>query len=454
VGLPSGILDGPIRAAVFWLALPVLGEQLLNACVTWNDAILAGRISAVATGAIGLAGYVGWLMTMLFGLVSIGATAIVARAVGARDPREAGQTANQSFVLAVIVGLASTAFVYVVAPSFVRLQNMHGEAATIAITYMRIDGLGFAGAAVSFALAACLRGAGDTRTPMVILGAVNVLNLGISWMLTFGLGPIPGIGVNGIAWGTAIARWLGAFWVLGMLIRGRRGLRLHLGEMRPDRDLIYRILRIGVPAAADGALIFTGHFIYMTIVNRIPTELPREVLYAAHIVGVRLESLSYLPTTAWALAASTLVGQNLGAGNPVRARRCAHEAVLQAALLLVGSGLLYYLGAPVLYRLLSNDPLVWTCGVPVLMWLAPFQLAMAPIGVYVGALRGAGETRVPMVISAIGLGLIRIPVSAFCGIYLARGLLGVWTGMYADLTLRAILTALYFRVGRWQRVKV
>lgn len=453
-GPANGILHGPVRSAVFWLALPVLGEQLLNACVTWNDAILAGRISATATGAIGLAGYVGWLMTMVFGLVSIGATAIVARAVGAGRPDEARRTTHQAFVLAVVLGLASTAFVFIVAPLFARLQNMQGQAAEIAITYMRIDGLGFAGAAVSFALAACLRGAGDTRTPMVVLGAVNVLNLGLSWVLTFGLGPFSGIGVDGIAWGTAIARWLGAFWVFGLLLRGRLGLRLSLAEMRPDADVISRILHIGIPAAADGALIFTGHFIYMTIVNRVPTDLPRDVLYAAHIVGVRLEALSYLPAAAWALAASTLVGQNLGAGNAPRAKETTHEAVLQATLMLVGSGLLYFFGANALYRLLSNDPRVWTEGVPVLMWMAPFQLAMAPISVYIGALRGAGDTRAPMLINAAGLGLVRIPISALCGIYLAGGLLGAWIGMYVDLTIRAVVTTWYFRSDRWQRSKV
>ncbi len=107
-----------------------------------------------------------------------------------------------------------------------------------------------------------------------------------------------------------------------------------------------------------------------------------------------------------------------------------------------------------LYRLLSNDPRVWELGVPVLMWMAPFQLALAPISVYIGALRGAGDTRVPVLINAAGLGLVRIPVSALCGITLARGLLGAWTGMFVDLTVRAFLTTAWFRTGRWQRLKV
>ncbi len=118
------ILEGPIRSAVFWLGLPILGEQMLNACVTWNDAFLAGRISAEATGAVGFAGYIGWLMTMLFWLVGIGATAIISRAIGAKDLSEARRTTNQAFVMAAGLGLTGTVFVFLAAPGFALLLNM------------------------------------------------------------------------------------------------------------------------------------------------------------------------------------------------------------------------------------------------------------------------------------------------------------------------------------------
>lgn len=450
----EGILRGPVRSAVFWLALPILGEQMLNACVTWNDAFLAGRISAEATGAVGFAGYIGWLMTMLFALVGIGATAIVARAIGAKDLAEARRTTNQAFVMAIAMGLVGTGFVLVTAPVFAGLLNMRGTAATIAIDYMRIDAIGLVGASISFSLAACLRGAGDTRTPLVILGGVNILNLGLSWALTFGVGPFAGIGVNGIATGTACARWIGAIWVLGLMQRRRHGLNLHPSAMWPDRQLLSRMLRIGIPAAADGAITFSGHFAYMTIISRVPTGFPVAVLYAAHIVGVRIESLSYLPASAYMYAASTLVGQNLGARQPDRARRSAHEATFQAVLLLVGSGCLYLFGAESLYRLLSDNPDVWACGVPALKVLSIFQLTMAPLIVYIGALRGAGDTRVPMLITIFGMAAIRLPVAYLGGFVLKWGLLGAWMGMFADLSVRALLVAWRFRSGRWERIKV
>jgi putative MATE family efflux protein len=448
------LLTGPVRHAVFWLALPIFGEQLLNAAIAWNDTYLAGRVSAAATGAVGFASYVSWLMTMLFGLVGIGATAIVARAVGAKNPREALHATNQAMTLSVLLGLAGTFGVAAVAPLFAHLLNMRGHAADAAIHYLRVESLGLIGAAVSLSMAACLRGAGDARTPLKILGGVNVVNMALSWVLAFGVGPWPGMGLVGIAWGTVIARWLGALGFIAVMQRRDHVLRLCAFDMRPDRPLIKRMLRVGVPAAVDGALMFSGHFVFMAIVSRVPGAFSPEVVYAAHVVGIRIESLSYLPASAFMFAASTLVGQNIGAGQMARAHRCAHESTRQASCFLLAVGLVLYFGAEEMFRLLSNNEQVWAAGVPALRALAFFQLTLAPLIVYTGALRGAGDTRVPIAITLAGLLLMRIPVALFGGFVLQWGLLGAWLGMFADLTVRAGLLTWRFVSGAWERIKV
>ncbi len=474
--LSRPLLEGPIRSTVFWLALPILGEQVLNAAIAWNDTFLAGRISASATGAVGFASYVSWLMTMLFAMVSVGSTAIVSRAIGARREEEATQATNQAFVLSVVVGLAGTALVWLVAPGFVYLLNLRGETAALAVTYLRIDAMGYIGASMSFALAACLRGAGDTRTPLNVLGVVNVLNLILSWILTFGIGSWPGLGVAGIAWGTVLARWIGAMGFVVLLQRRSTstGSRTHISDrrrtpkgsratqvlhlsaarMRPDGQMIRRMLRVGAPASLDGLLSFSGHFVFMSIVNRVPSAFPVEVMYAAHIIGIRIESLSYLPANAYMHAASTLVGQNLGADQKERARHCANEAVKQTMVMMCASAMALYFGAEWMYRLLSTNPEVWACGVPALKALAIFQFVLGPLIVYIGALRGAGDTRVPILITFAGMAFVRIPGALFGGFVLQWGLLGAWLGMFADLTVRAALIIWRFRSGRWEKIKV
>jgi putative MATE family efflux protein len=459
------ILEGPLRSAMLWLAMPVLGEQALNALVTWNDAYLAGFISPEATGAIGVAGYLSWFMTMLFWMVDTGAGAIVSRAIGAKRYDEARKTTNQALCLSIFMGLFGTAFVWTTAPVFTGLLNMKDDAARIAVEFMRIDSIGFLGTAVSFAMAACLRGAGDTRTPMVVFTIVNVINCACTWMLTFGIGMWPGMGTAGIAWGTVIARCAGAICFFIYLQRGlrhpdatdrpsRECVRLQGSLMRPDRALIGRILRIGIPAAADGVIAFSGHFVFMTIVTRVPTEFPVSVLYAAHIVGIRIEALSYLPANAWSVAAATMVGQNLGAKQPGRAKQAANEAARQAVIMLTVTGVFFYFAAEQFFHLLSKDPAVAQCGVPALRGLSLVQPALAVLIVYLGALRGAGDTRTPMFITAIGMIGLRIPLALFGGFVLEWGLLGAWLGMYADLVVRSILLFLRFRSGRWQRVNV
>jgi MATE family multidrug resistance protein len=448
------ILTGDIRSAVTWLALPVLGEQVLNAMVAWNDTFLAGRIDAVATAAVGFGAYMSWLVSMLFSLAGIGATAIVARYIGAGQPRKANHACNQSIILAAGLGFAGTILVFFFVPYLVRALGLSDAAAPIAIAYIRIDAIVYVAEAVTLVGAACLRGAGNTRTPMLVIGFLNIVNLPLSWVLTFGLGPLPGIGVNGIAWGTVGARIIGGVLMAVVLLRGDHHLQIVRRLLKLRWTWTRRILRIGLPASIDGLLLWTGHFIFMSILTKAPGAYTADVLYAAHIVGIRIESLSYLPAFAWSLAASTLVGQNLGAGQPERALACAHEARKQAVLLLLFTGVAFFFGADVFFRFLSNDPDVVACGTPALKALAFFQPFVATVIVYIGALRGAGDTLVPMIFTVIGMMLLRLPVAYLGAIVLQGGLLGAWCGMFVDLVARALMLTWRVRAGAWRHTRV
>jgi len=448
------LTTGPIRSGVMLLALPVLGEQLLNAGVAWNDTYLAGHLGAVATAAVGFGAYISWLISLLFSLVGIGATAIIARAVGAGRTRDADEAANQAMTLAVLLALAAIVGMYWLAPPLVRLLGLSASAGPLATRFIRIDLVGYVPESLTFVGAACLRGAGDTRTPMKIMAAVNVINVLATWGLTFGWGPLPELGAVGIAWGTVTARLLGGVLMTIILLRGRGGLRMSTDLLWPHGNWMRRILRIGLPASIDSAIMWSGHFVFLAILTRAPTRWPDDVMFAAHIVGIRIESLSYLPALAWSVAASTMVGQNLGAGNPRRALAAAREARNQAVGLLLLTGSLFFFGAETLFRFLSADPRVIECGVPALRGLAFVQPFVATLIVYLGALRGAGDTTVPMLFTVLGFAGLRIPIAYLGGVVLEGGLVGVWSGMYVDLVARAALMAWRLRSGRWQHARV
>lgn len=453
-GSRRDLLTGEIRQTVFWLALPVLGEQLLNSMVAWNDTYLAGHISATATAAVGFGAYISWLISLMFSLVGIGATAIVARNVGAGSRRDANVAANQAVVLSVFLGVFATVVIFLVTPAIVSLLDLSAEARPVAVQFIRVDIVGYVAESLTFIGAACLRGAGNTRTPMKLIGAVNIVNALTTWLFTRGIGSWGGFGTPGIAWGTAVARNVGGLLTLYVLLRGSDQIRLSREWLRPQWSWMARILRIGLPASFDSGLMWAGHFVFLYIITHAPQGYSKDVMFAAHIVGIRIESLSYLPAFAWSVAASTLVGQNLGAKQPDRALACAREARNQAMVVLMFAAALFFFGAPTLFGFLSKDPKVIECGAPALRALAFMQPFVATLIVYLGALRGAGDTIAPMLFTLLGMVGLRIPIAWLGGRYLHWGLLGVWTGMFADLIVRSTLMAWRLRSGGWRKVRV
>lgn len=443
------IITGPVRKTLYLLALPVLAEQILNTCVAIFDTFLAGQISASATSAIGLAAYVDWLVSMTVMLVGTGTTAMVARFTGNDQHSEANHIANQSMMMSLMLGAIAMVLIFLCAPAFAWYCNMTGDAYSITVEYLRIAALGHLFLSPALVGSAALRGIGNMRTPMIIFSVINVINIIASISFVYGLGPCPRLGVTGIVIGTVIARFLGTILMLTVLIRGRAGIRLKWKELILIRDKVLRILKIGIPAAADGVIMWSGHFIFLAILSRLAPYPLGEAYFAAHIVAVRVEAFTYLPAMAWAAATATMIGQTLGAGKYRRAKQIGHEGVLQCGSLSVVMGIIFFFSAQFIYETMSNDPLVQSEGVPLFRILALLQPCMVISIVYVGALRGAGDTRYPMLITILGVILLRLPLGYFFGIVCQGGLYGAWLGMFADMIWRAISISIRYSRGRW-----
>lgn len=455
---PAGnrLLTGSVGAALTWLALPVLGEQFLHLLVGLTDTYLAGTVSAEATAAIGLATTVVWLVNLLFSFVGTGATALVARHVGMGDPARANHFSNQAFGLALALGVAEAVMIWFVAPILPRFLGWSAEPAEIATTYLRVDCWGYVVYSLTFIGAACWRGTGDTRTPLYVMALVNAWNMLVSAALRFGWGPIPEMGVIGIPLGTVTARFLGGIIVVTLLVKGRGGLRIIRRELRFRWDSVSRLLRVGVPAGIDGLLLWTGQFLYIKIISMLGEGQEQATIIAAHFVGIRVEALSYLPAYAWATAAATLVGQSLGAGQPRRALRSGHLAALQGAAMCLAMSIIYFVFAEQIYYIFAREDFarVAPIGVPALRVLAFFQVPLALMIIYINALRGAGDTRWPLLFTVVGMIIVRLPTAYLFGVVMDGGLLGAWIGMFGDLTIRAVLSTIRFSRGRWVKTVV
>jgi putative MATE family efflux protein len=460
VGTEKGSESRAWRRSVLLLALPALGEQLLNFCVSLFDTYLAGQVTTgghevgVYTTTIGIASYISWLATLVFSLVGTGTTALVARSRGAGDFEQANRFANRSLTLVGGLGLVIFALLTILAPFFAEMQGMEGESLRVAVKFLRTDAYGQMFFGFCLIGSAALRGMGDMHTPMYVLGFVNILNIILASTLVFGVGPIRPWGIDGIVTGTLIARFCGGLLMLVVLARGVDHLKLRAAYLVPHAEDVRRILRIGAPAAVDGILMWTGQWLFVAIISKLGHGAAGKAYTAAHIIGMDAEALTYLPATAWGYAAASLVGRSLGASDPLGARRFSNEAARQCVLVAIVGALVYLLGAELVYGVMTKEALVREIGVPALRFLSWYQIPLAVMIVYVHSLRGSGDTRAVMFINLAGIFCLRLPLAYLFGIVCSGGLIGAWWGMCADVTFRMAVAVMYFRSGRWVHTKV
>lgn len=441
--------EGALRKEVLRLALPATGEQLLSMMVSIVDTMLVGHLGASALAAVSLATQWTFMAVTFFTAVSTAATALVARSVGAGDWDTANRTVRQSVLVGLVIGLASTVLALLFAEPAVALMGAEPEALAEGITYMRIASSIFVLSALMFVGNACLRGAGDTRTTMMVMAVVNVLNIAVAWMAINGPFGLPRLGVAGSALGAAVGRAAGGLLVLGILLKGRSGLKLDWRGWQPDFGLIKRVLRVGLPTGVERVAMRFGMMAFMRAIAGLGT-----VAVAAHAVALRAESFSFMPGFGFAVAGTTLVGQGLGAHDPKRAERSGYLTYQMAVYLMAVMGLVFVLFPQPLIRLFTDDLMVVQMAVTPLRIVGFIQPLLAAAMVFPGSLRGAGDTRFPMYVTGASIWSIRVPAAILLGLGLGMGLAGAWLGMATDLTVRGIVFFLRFRGGRWKLMKV
>jgi putative MATE family efflux protein len=456
----SDRLSGPLWRQVLALALPALAQQYLHLVVQMSDQFLAGRFPLPPgadreqyQAALTTAGYLYWFVSSYTVLVSVGSTALVARFVGAQDPALANRATGQSVLLAFVLGAIGSAGALVGLPALVDALSLTGGSARACIEFLTPLAVLLPFQITESACAACLAGAGDTKTGLKVLGLVAVLNVPLAWGLGFGIGPVPQFGFVGIALGTGISHIIGCITLLVLLARGRSGLKLRLTNLVPDLKLIRRLLWVSVPAGIDSMSAAFGHLWFLSLVNRLGNTAA-----AAHGIALRWEALGYLSGNAFGTAAMALVGQNLGARDPARAARCGWTAFALGGATMCVMGVLFALLAEPMFRAFCPEPHlqpVIDTGAPVLRLVACAMPALASQIIFTYALRGAGDARVPVLFSWFGFLGVRIPLAYWLtGPRVDLGLLGAWVAMCADLWIRGTFFALRFAGGKWKKVEV
>jgi putative MATE family efflux protein len=309
--------------------------------------------------------------------------------------------------------------------------------------------LGVPSGATLFVIVCSLRAAGDTRTPLAIGLVVGVVNVAAAWILIFGRFGFPALGVVGAALATPLAFTAGAALGLVLLARGGLVLGFRWRPLRLRPDIVRRVLRIGVPTAVEHLLMQIGFFLYIVFAAEYGTAA-----VAAYFIGVRILALSFLPGFGFAAAASTMIGQNLGAGRPDEAARSGWAALTLSILMMTAGGMVIFTAARPIARLFVDDAEVIADAVSFILVLAAAQPLMATDFTLGGALRGAGDTRFPLVSVLIGFYLCRLGVAYLVTFVLQLEIVWLWLAMIGDYLARSALKTWRFRSGAWKLVRV
>ena len=441
-----------IRRLVFGLAWPVIVENLLQTAVGMVDLLMVSRLGAAAIAGVGIGTQILFVIFMSIGALAVSTTALVARRTGEQRPAEASRVLKQSVLLALGAGVLLALCGVPAAEHIVRLLGAESTVVTLGGSYLRITFL-FSGFLIaSFVLGAGLRGVGDSRKPMMAAMLINVVNISLDYVLIFGHLGFPALGVEGAAWAAAIGRSSGAAVLAFFLLRASSRQRLSLlgrEGWRPDLDIIRRLVQIGLPSLIEGLSRSLGFLMFSTIVIGLGTTV-----FAAQRVVFALMSLSFMPGFAFGIAASALTGQALGAERPDRARRATWFAVRSALLWMGSLAVLFFFGGPWLTRLFTSDPEIVRIGSSGLKALALGQPFFACSMVLAGALRGAGDTRFPMLTSSVGMWVVRLPTAWWFALELGWGLPGAFASFALGSAIEATIMTWRYRRGHWASIKV
>ena len=451
------------------LALPTLVEQVLSAVIGFTDTVVAGHTGAdgpdraAAAAAVGAMTYLQWFAGLMTSTLGVGATAIVARSIGAGKPRIANRVAGTACVAAFGVGILVALIFYFGAPVFAWAFRFDGRTAEYAVQYLQIMSWTVCFQTAGQIGMACLRGAGDTKRPMVVTAIITVVNGIFSWALTFGKLGLPAWGVRGNATGTLFAFMVAGIVTFGFLLYGDGGLQLRMRHLKIVPHLLQRISRIGIPSFLEGMLLWGGQLVVVMLVmgavDKAVGHAGSGVTMAAHNASLRIESLAFLPGYGFGIACSALVGQYLGAKKPLEAQRatvlCNRLAVLTMTLAAIP---MVFIPRPMIGLLVDSEEVVKMGWIPlVLAGLAQPAFALAIIKSC--ALKGAGDTISPMYTTLIGMGSRVVAVILIMMVLTKMGradlgLICVWVCIFLDLGFRGVAMEMVFRRGKWKEQAV
>lgn len=439
----------PLRRAIFLLAVPMILELVMESTFAVVDIFFVGKLGASAVATVGLTEtYLFLLYSIAIGL-AMGVTAIVARRIGEKKKEEASVTAVQAVFVALLISLPVTLVGVFYARELLALMGADEWTLVHGFRYTQWMLGGNAVIMLLFVINAVYRGAGDAAIAMRVLWFANILNIVLDPVLIFGFGPIPAMGIEGAAIATNIGRGAGVAMQLWILFQGGKHIRVAWKQLVFNGGIMLNIIRTSLGGIGQMVVAMTAWIFLM----RILAEMGSEAVAGATIT-IRLMMFTLMPAWGLSNAAATLVGQNLGAGQPARAEASVWWIGLYNMIFLIGVSVVYFVFNRELIGIFSQDPEVIAIGAE---WVRILSYSYFVYGwwmVSVQAFNGAGDTGTPTKINLVFFWLIQIPLAYYLAFAVDWAQSGVFWAVFISETTVGLFTLWLFSRGGWKTKQV
>jgi putative MATE family efflux protein len=429
--------QGSVFHHLLMFSLPLLVgnifQQLYNTVDTW---VVGNFVSNEAFSAVGtVSPIINMLIGAFTGLAS-GAGVVISQYYGAKDEQKVHDAVHTAIMLTAILTVVFTALGIAMTPMMLRLMKTPADVMPESMTYLTIYFAGMVGLLFYNMGAGILRAVGDSRRPFYYLVVAAVLNtiLDLVFVIVFDMG------VSGVAYATIIAQAISAILTMLTLMRSEGCIRVVVRDVKLHRQMLKQSIDIGIPAALQMAVTAFSNVFVQSYINQFGANC-----MSGWTAYTKMDQLIFLPMQSLALAATTFVGQNLGVGHVRRAKHGIRTALWMAMIVTIVVSALVMLFAPFLVAFFNNKPEVISYGTLFLRWLTPFYVLCCINQVYSGALRGAGDSRTPMVLMLLSFVVFRQIYLFVMARFIANEILPLAMGYPAGWLVCSVLTLLYYR---------
>lgn len=446
ISLNSDTLGRSCVKDVVKIAWPALVELTLAQIASMVDMVMIGKLGSYAISAVGLTAQPKMVLMTIFIALNVGVTALVAQYKGAGKIEEAHRVLNQALVINLISSLIFSVLGYVFAEEMVVFMGGKNPAVIKGATeYMKIQMIGFTGLALTATVTAALRGVGNSKAAMVYNMVANIINVFLNWVLIYGNLGMPRMEIRGASLATVIGQTVAFVAATVYLCVNKSGINLRKTYgFRLQMAVVKKIISIGVPTMVEQVMMRVGIIVYSIMVANLGDDA-----YATHQIGMNLMALSFMSGQAFAVSATSLVGQSLGAGKKDMAKKYGWISLWAGMVIAFVIGIAFaFFGKPIV-GMYSDEKNIIELGAKVLVLLAILQPMQSIQFILNGALRGAGDTVVSAVLSFITMVCLR-PVLCFLFAYHFKlGLIGAWLAILSDQTVRSVVIYLRYVGDKW-----